>query len=61
MTPEQAHALVEAFDAIPDHEKHRAIMGLIARLANQGAAQFFLTAMNRIEPEWAQDCADRMQ
>lgn len=61
MTPEQAHALIEAFDAIPDGDKHSAIMGLIARLANQNAAQFFITAMNRVEPEWSSECVEGVQ
>lgn len=61
MTPEQAHALIEAFDAIPDGEKQVAIMGLIARLTNQNAAEFFITAMNRIEPEWARECVEGVQ
>lgn len=61
MTPEQAHALIEAFDAIPDGEKHQSIMALIARLTNQGASQFFLTALDRIEPEWARECVEGVQ
>lgn len=60
MTPEQVHALFEAFDPIPDHEKHAAILGLISRLANRNAAQFFITALNRVEPEWAQDCIEHL-
>lgn len=61
MTPQQVLALVDAFDAIPDHEKHPAIMGLIARLANRNAAQFFERAVKRVEPEWAKDCAEGVQ
>lgn len=61
MSPEQALALVNAFDAIPDGSKHAALMGLIERLADRNAAQFFKVATERIQPEWAKDCAGGVQ
>lgn len=64
MTPEQALAISEAFDAIPDEDKHRVVMCLIARLSNLGAQAFFRHAVERIEPpqpEWADYCAEGVQ